>query len=60
VTLLGEGKLYKQIAQELHRSTSTIRTHLHNAYRKLGVYDRAQAVLLAERHGWLPVREEAS
>jgi putative nucleotidyltransferase with HDIG domain len=53
VRLLGEGMVYKQIAQELDRSLSTIRTHLHNAYKKLGVYDRAQAVLMASRQGWL-------
>jgi putative nucleotidyltransferase with HDIG domain len=50
---LAEGKLYKQIARDLNRSTSTIRTHLYNIYRKLGVFDRAQAVLTATRHGWI-------
>ena len=50
---LAEGKVYKQIAEESNRSLSTIRTHLHNAYRKLDVYDRAQAVLLVSKHGWL-------
>src|SRR5207244_2074364 len=32
---LAEGKVYKQIAQELSLSVSTIRTHLHNVYRKI-------------------------
>jgi putative nucleotidyltransferase with HDIG domain len=50
---LAEGKLYKQIARDLGRSTSTVRTHLHNIYRKLGVFDRAQAVITATRHGWI-------
>jgi DNA-binding NarL/FixJ family response regulator len=50
---LAGGKLYKQISAEQGVSTSTIRTHLHNTYDKLGVPDRAQAVLLASRHGWL-------
>src|SRR4051794_1569467 len=35
----------KQIAHELDLSTSTVRTHLHNIYGKLGAVDRAQAVL---------------
>jgi putative nucleotidyltransferase with HDIG domain len=50
---LAEGKVYKQIAHELMLSTSTVRTHLHNVYGKLGAVDRAQAVLIATEHGWL-------
>jgi len=50
---LAEGKVYKQIAHELTLSTSTVRTHLHNIYGKLGAVDRAQAVLLATERGWL-------
>jgi DNA-binding NarL/FixJ family response regulator len=50
---LAEGKVYKQIALELSLSTSTVRTHLHNIYGKLGAVDRAQAVLLATERGWL-------
>ncbi len=50
---LAEGKVYKQIAQELTLSVSTVRTHLHNVYRKIGAVDRAQAVLIARDRGWL-------
>ena len=50
---LAEGKVYKQIALELSLSTSTVRTHLHNIYGKLGAVDRAQAVLCATERGWL-------
>ncbi len=50
---LAEGKVYKQIALELNLSTSTVRTHLHNTYAKLGAVDRAQAVLVATQRGWL-------
>jgi putative nucleotidyltransferase with HDIG domain len=50
---LAEGKVYKQIAQELSLSVSTIRTHLHNVYRKIGAVDRAQAVLIATDRGWI-------
>jgi putative nucleotidyltransferase with HDIG domain len=50
---LAEGMVYKQIAQELALSTSTVRTHLHNIYGKLGAVDRAQAVLIATERGWL-------
>ena len=50
---LAEGKVYKQIAQELSLSVSTVRTHLHNVYKKIGAVDRAQAVLLARDRGWI-------
>jgi DNA-binding NarL/FixJ family response regulator len=50
---LARGMVYKQIACELGLSTSTIRTHLHNVYGKLGAMDRAQAVLMATERGWI-------
>jgi len=50
---LSEGMVYKQIAGEMQLSVSTIRTHLHNVYGKIGAVDRAQAVLTARDHGWI-------
>lgn len=50
---LAQGKVYKQIANEVNLSVSTVRTHLHNVYGKLGAVDRAQAVLIATARGWL-------
>jgi putative nucleotidyltransferase with HDIG domain len=50
---LAKGMVYKQIAAELGLSTSTVRTHLHNVYGKLGAMDRAQAVLMATERGWI-------
>src|ERR1700742_2772462 len=50
---LAQGMGYKQLALELSLSTSTVRTHLHNIYGKLGAVDRAQAVLHATERGWL-------
>ena len=50
---LSEGMVYKQIASEMQLSVSTIRTHLHNVYGKIGAVDRAQAVLAARDRGWL-------
>jgi putative nucleotidyltransferase with HDIG domain len=50
---LSEGMVYKQIAGEMKLSVSTIRTHLHNVYGKIGAVDRAQAVLTARDRGWI-------
>ncbi len=50
---LAEGKVYKQIAHEMSLSVSTVRTHLHNVYAKIGAVDRAQAVLTAREKGWI-------
>lgn len=50
---LSEGMVYKQIAGEMQLSVSTIRTHLHNVYGKIGAVDRAQAVLTARGCGWI-------
>ncbi len=50
---LSEGMVYKQIASEMHLSVSTIRTHLHNVYGKIGAVDRAQAVLTSRDRGWI-------
>ena len=51
--ILAQGKVYGAIALELDISTSTVRSHLHNAYAKLEVVDRAQAVLRATGMGWI-------
>jgi putative nucleotidyltransferase with HDIG domain len=53
LSLLGQGKRYKEIAVELGIATSTIRSHIHGIYTTLKVHDRAQAVLRAAEMGWL-------
>jgi DNA-binding CsgD family transcriptional regulator/HD-like signal output (HDOD) protein len=50
---LASGNTYREIADDLGLAQSTLRSHLHNVYGKLGVSDRAQAVLLAAERGWL-------
>ncbi|MCW3067209.1 MAG: hypothetical protein JWN32_4381 [Solirubrobacterales bacterium] len=50
---LAKGKVYKEIAAELGLAASTVRSHLHRCYEKLGASDRAQAVLIATEKGWL-------
>lgn len=51
--LLARGMVYKEISAEMGLSASTVRSHLHNAYRRLGVADRAQAVIMCTERGWL-------
>lgn len=53
LALLMEGLTYEQIAVAVSRSQSTVRTQLHNAYRRLGVTTSYQAVLECVRSGWL-------
>jgi putative nucleotidyltransferase with HDIG domain len=50
---LASGGTYREIADSLGLKPSTLRSHLHNVYGKLGVADRAQAVLMAAERGWL-------
>lgn len=49
--LLAEGLDYNEIASVLQISTSTTRTHLHNAYVKLGVDNKKLACLSAYING---------
>jgi putative nucleotidyltransferase with HDIG domain len=51
--LLRDGMRYKEIAAALGLSDSTVRSHTNVAYRRLGVTDRAQAVLRATDRGWI-------
>jgi LuxR family transcriptional regulator, maltose regulon positive regulatory protein len=45
--LVAAGKSNRRIAQELYVSVGTVKTHLNNLYRKLGVRSRTQAVARA-------------
>ena len=51
--LIAEGKSAPQIGKEIHLSPTTVKTHLHTLYEKLGVSDRAAAVAEAMRRGLL-------
>jgi DNA-binding NarL/FixJ family response regulator len=43
------------IARRLGISGKTLRNHIRSTYRKLGIYDRAQAVIVAIREGLIEV-----
>jgi len=49
--LLVEGLPNKLIARRLEISEKTVKAHLTQIFRELGVTDRTQAALWAERHG---------
>jgi PAS domain S-box-containing protein len=48
--LLEHGRSTKQIANELHLSMDTVRTHIRHLLRKLGVHSRLEAVAFARRN----------
>ncbi len=49
LTLLGKGLLYKEIAEQLHITTGTVKQHLHKIYAKLHVQNRTEAILKFNR-----------
>jgi two-component system, NarL family, response regulator LiaR len=55
--LIARGRANKQIARELFVTTSTVKTHVNNLYRKLDISSRTQAALYAARIGLVPTEE---
>ena len=53
---LAEGLNDKQIAERLHISSETSRTHMVNILRKLGLESRLQALVYAVRYGVVTIR----
>ena len=49
--LVAQGLANKQIARRLSISEKTVKAHLTNVFRTIGVTDRTQAALWAEREG---------
>ena len=49
LALLGEGRSDQEIAQTLHISEGTVRTHVHHILNRLGLENRTQAVAFANR-----------
>ena len=47
---MGRGKLNKQIAFELDITEATVKAHITTVFRKLGINNRTQAVVLAQEH----------
>ena len=51
--LVAEGLSAPDIGKHIHLSTTTVKSHLHSLYEKLGVSDRAAAVAEGMRRGLL-------
>ena len=59
LSYIADGKTNKQIARILEISEQTIKNHVSAILRKLNANDRAHAVVLAIRHGWISIEGEA-
>jgi PAS domain S-box-containing protein len=51
--LLEQGRSTRQIAGDLHLTTETVRNHVRNILRAMGVHSRIEAVAVARRAAWL-------
>jgi DNA-binding NarL/FixJ family response regulator len=51
LAMVAEGLPNKLIARDLAISEKTVKAHLTSVYRQIGVTDRTQAALWAQRHG---------
>jgi LuxR family maltose regulon positive regulatory protein len=58
VKLLCNGFSNHQLSRQLAISTDTVKWHLKNIFGKLGVDNRAQAIVAAERLGLISIREQ--
>jgi DNA-binding NarL/FixJ family response regulator len=58
LTLIARGRSNSEIAQDLHLSPGTVRTHIGRVFAKLALRDRVQAVILAYECGLVPHGEQ--
>jgi DNA-binding CsgD family transcriptional regulator len=56
---IAQGNSNKQIAYILDISEQTIKNHVSSILRKLNANDRAHAVALAMRNGWLLAEDKS-
>jgi two-component system, NarL family, response regulator DevR len=51
--LMSEGASNREIAFRVHLSENTVKSHVQEIFRKMGVRNRVEAALLATREGWI-------
>ena len=49
---IGEGYSNREIAERVHLSENTVKSHIQEIFRKLGVRNRVEAALRATKEGW--------
>lgn len=54
--LMAEGINYREISRRLCITEKTVKNHSANIFRKIGVNDRTQAVLMGIKRGWIQVK----
>jgi two-component system, NarL family, response regulator DevR len=51
--LISRGHSTREIAADVHLSENTVKTHIQEIFRKLGVRNRVEAAILAGKSGWI-------
>jgi DNA-binding NarL/FixJ family response regulator len=51
--LISRGHSNREIAAEVHLSENTVKTHVQEIFRKLGVRNRVEAAIEAGKSGWI-------
>ena len=49
INLIADGATNRDVATQLHLSPNTVKTHVHNAFAKLGIASRAQLAQVMRR-----------
>ena len=50
---ISEGYSNREIAERVHLSENTVKSHIQEIFRKLGVRNRVEAALRATKEGWI-------
>jgi two-component system, NarL family, response regulator LiaR len=53
VRLIAGGLSNREIADRVHLSQNTVKSHVQEVFRKLDVSNRVEAALMATRKGWI-------